>query len=124
MANGDPTQIGYLSSRQYNRGFFEYVRDFNLNFLALPALPSRVLPGASGDPEVVVRAVATPAQGTWLAVVNTGWGEKKSITIKLPATTRCLDAVTGRELAAPAGTIELTLRPCQLRALRLPDYQP
>ena len=39
MANGDPTMIGYLVGNNFERGFPMYVRDFNANFLALPALP-------------------------------------------------------------------------------------
>lgn len=119
MANGDPTQLGYLSGRQYNRGFFEYVRDFNQNFLALPSLPSKVVEGAAPDPEVVVRAIEAGAQGTWLAVVNTGLSEKKAIRIKLPVSGRCSDAVTGKELAVKGQCVEFALRPCQLRALRI-----
>ena len=57
MANGDPTMIGYLVGSNYGRGFPGYVRDFNANFLALPALPStdragcRLRPGHRRAPD-------------------------------------------------------------------------
>jgi hypothetical protein len=55
VANGDPRYIGYLNGNTMVRGFPQYVRAFNAAFLALPALPSKVLGNASSDPEVVVR---------------------------------------------------------------------
>ena len=45
MANGDPTMLGYLLGGNFGRGFPQYVREFNANFLALPALPSERLVG-------------------------------------------------------------------------------
>ena len=49
MAHGDPTMIGYLVGCNFGRGFPQYVRNFNANFLALPALPSQVVPQAASD---------------------------------------------------------------------------
>ena len=49
-------QLGYLLGGNLGRGFPQYVREFNANFLALPALPSERLSGASDDKEIVVRA--------------------------------------------------------------------
>ena len=49
MAHGDPTMIGYLTGGNFGRGFPGYVRNFNANFLALPALPSTIVPGAASD---------------------------------------------------------------------------
>ncbi len=122
MANGDPTMIGYLSGGNYSRGFPQYVRSFNANFLALPALPSRVLADAAADPEVVVRAIATERHGTYLAVVNTGSTAKAEVAIKLPAGGQLVAAVGGQPLPSQGGTVRLALHPCQLLALRLlPD---
>jgi len=77
MANGDPTMIGYLVGGNFGRGFPTYVRAFNVNFLALPALPSKVVKGAASDDEVVVRRIDTDKHGTWIAVVNTSLHGKR-----------------------------------------------
>lgn len=118
MANGDPTHIGYLVGSCFNRGFPEYVRDFNAAFLSLPALPSRRLDDACADREIVVRIIETAAHGCWLAVVNTGWSAK-SAKIILPRTGSLSDAVTGAPLAVAGNTVAIDMAPCQLRALRL-----
>ncbi|MCR4413153.1 MAG: hypothetical protein NUV77_12095, partial [Thermoguttaceae bacterium] len=119
MAHGDPTRIGYLTGGNFGRGFPRYVRDFNANFLALPALPSQRLPEACADPEVVVRAIRTPRHGTYLAVVNTGLASKPRARVRLPERGRATDAATGSPLAAPDQTVELDLGPCQLRAIHV-----
>ena len=123
VANGDPYYLGYLTASAFNPGFPEYVRPFYAAFVALPALPSRVVPNAAGaDPEVVVRAIATPKNGTYFAVVNTGLAEKANVSVRLPAGTRgkVTDAATGKEVAASSGTVRLTLAPCSLTSLHVP----
>lgn len=128
MANGDPRLIGYLASNSFNRGFPEYARAFNAAFLSLPALPSRVLPGASGaDPAVVVRAIDAGKHGTYLAVVNTGLAAKKGVAVRLPAGAGAavVDAPTGAALRSAGGALRLDLGPCEMRALRiLPPAAP
>jgi hypothetical protein len=119
VANGDPTYIGYLSGGTFARGFPEYARDFNTAFLALPALPSKLLPGAASDSEVAVRSITTPDHGTYLAIVNTGLDDKQDVTITLPAQGTVTDAATGQPLEAPGGKLTMSLYPCQLRALRI-----
>jgi len=123
VARGDPRYIGYLSSSSFNRGFPEHVRRFNAAFLALPALPSRLLPGASGDPGIVVREIRTERHGTWLAVVNTGLGKKKDVAIGLPAAAvrggRVTDAATGEAVQTRRGALTLTLGPCELRSFHI-----
>ncbi|QSQ17741.1 hypothetical protein [Myxococcus landrumensis] len=86
VANGDPTLLGYLEASSISRGFPEYTRDFHAAFLALPALPSTVVPGAASDAEVVVRKMTT-AQGNFYAVVNTSMQSKEGIDITLPGET-------------------------------------
>ncbi|MBE3069431.1 MAG: hypothetical protein IMZ66_04255, partial [Planctomycetes bacterium] len=119
VANGDPRYIGYLMGNSYSRGFPEYVRAFNAAFLSLPALPSTVAAGAASDPEVVVRTIKTPKHGTYLAVVNTSMGEKRSVTVTLPATGRLTDAATGAAMTATDGKITLTMYSGELRTLRV-----
>ena len=119
MAHGDPRFLGYLTASRFNRGFPEYVRDFNAAFLALPALPSKVLKEACADPEVVVRAIETKRNGVYLAVVNTGLTAKRNVSIALPAKGKVTDAATGQTLTASDGRLRLSLAPCQLRAIQL-----
>ena len=119
VAHGDPRYIGYLSGNSFNRGYPEHARAFNAAFLALPALPGKRLPGATSDPEVVVRAIPTPRHGTWLAVVNTGFSAKHAVQIRLPEAGRTTDAATGEPLEAKDGSLTLPLGPCQLRALHI-----
>lgn len=118
VAYGDPDYLGYLSSHNFNRGFPEYTRAFNANYLALPALPSEVLKGASPDAEVVVRAIKTKANGTYLAIVNTGLADK-SVSITLPGKGTVTEAVTGKTLAAVNGKLQISLYPCELRTVKL-----
>ncbi len=118
MANGDPTYIGYLVGSNFQRGFPKYVRHFNAAFLSLPALPSKVVKGAASDDAVVVRSIATPKDGTYLAIVNTAMTDKAEIQVKMPAG-RITDAATGEVLKASDGALTLSLYPYELRAVHV-----
>ena len=115
VANGDPTEFGYLSGNNFERGFPTYARAFNTAFLSLPALPSVVVANASSDKEVVVRQITTPANGTYYAVVNTGLTAKKAVKIKLPKGGAVVDAAT-RKTVGKGDTITMDLYPCELQA--------
>jgi len=119
VANGDPTMIGYLSGGNFGRGFPKYVRNFNAAYLALPALPSRVLPGAASDPAVVVREIKTDRHGMYLAVVNTAPTARTNVAVSLPANGTVTDAVTGEALPVASGKLTLSFYPYQLRAIRV-----
>ncbi len=119
VANGDPTYLGYLAASAFNHGFPEYARPFFAAFLALPALPSTVVPGAASDPEVVVRSIPAKGHGTYLAVVNTGLAPKEGVTITLPAQGTVTDAATGKPLPVSGGKVRLTMTPCSLQALQI-----
>jgi hypothetical protein len=119
VAFGDPRFIGYLAGNSFNRGFPEYARDFNAAFLSLPALPSHIVPGAASHEEVIVRRIPAGQHGTWLAVVNTGFTEKRDVRIVLPDRGNVTDAPTGRALPAAGGKVTLSLYPGQLVALRV-----
>ena len=120
MANGDPVNIGYLTGSNYTRGFPGPVVEFNRNFLALPALPSRRLPNACDDLEVTVRAIDC-ATGTYLAIVHTGWREKRDVRLRLPAGIADVADVDGHVLAVTDGILVLPhLLPWQLLTFRPP----
>jgi hypothetical protein len=117
MAYGNPTQIGYLTGGNFGRGFSRYARDFNANFLALPALPAQRLEGAAADPRVVVQAIAAGANGTYLAVVNTGMTAAPAVRVKLPAAGPAQALASGETLAVVNGAVTVDLRPFQLLAI-------
>jgi hypothetical protein len=119
MANGNPRSIGYLAANSFNRGFPQYVRNFNAAFLSLPALPSSRVPEASPDPDVVVRKIDAGAHGTYYAVVNTGFQSKKSLKLNLAPVGRITNAATGEQLTATGAGVSVDLYPCQLLALRI-----
>ncbi|MBW3635139.1 MAG: hypothetical protein KY445_01580 [Armatimonadetes bacterium] len=118
MAYGDPRYIGYLAASSFNRGFPEYVRNFNAAFLSLPALPSEILPAAATDAEVVVRSIKTPQHGTYLSIVNVGF-ENKNVSIKLPIQGKIRDAASGKELITTNGNLQLSLYPCELKSVHI-----
>jgi len=118
LAHGDPTMIGYLVGCNFGRGFPTYARNFNAHYLALPALPSQILPNACDDKHITVRRIDTDKQGSWLAIINTGLSGHRRVTIKVPSG-RITDAVTGEALNATNDHVSLVLYPCQLRTLRI-----
>ncbi|HCE46670.1 MAG TPA: hypothetical protein DET40_24240 [Lentisphaeria bacterium] len=117
VANGDPRYIGYLNGNTMARGFPQYVRAFNAAFLALPALPSKVVENAASDPEVVVREIPAGKDGSYLAVVNTGFNPKKDVVINIPKCTKLVDSVTGAELKMADGKLTVSMYPGELRAM-------
>ncbi|RKH17371.1 hypothetical protein, partial [Corallococcus sp. CA031C] len=119
VANGDPRFLGSLSSASFNQGFPEYARAFNQAFLSLPALPGQLVPNAASNPAVVVRAINAAAQGTWLAVVNTGVRQVDDVVITLPVAGTVRDAVTGATVPTVNGGLTLSMHPAQLRSFRI-----
>lgn len=113
LANGDPRFIGYLNSNNMQRGFPEYVRAFNQAFLALPALPSTLLKDAASNPEVVVRAIRTPKNGNWFAIINTSLKDAVDVRLheKLAAIPGMRDYITTKAVDPKA---PLTLYPGQV----------
>ena len=115
VASGDPTMFGYLAGNNFGRGFPVYARNFNANFLALPALPSKLVPEASSDPEVVVRSIETPGKRHF-AVVNTSKNPKREIAIKTGG--NVVTALAGGEpVPNEGGTVKLDFYPFQLISL-------
>jgi hypothetical protein len=119
MATGDPTMIGYLVGSNFGRGFPAEVRDFNANFLALPALPSVLVTDASSHPAVAVRVIDAGKYGRYLSVVNTGALALSDIRIRVPGLTPVTAVASGRVVERKDGSITLNLKPCQLLTLRV-----
>lgn len=118
MANGDPTMIGYLVGNNFGRGFPLYVRNFNAAFLALPALPSRIVKGASSDPNIVVREIRTDKHGTWYALVNTGMRDARDVSIRLAGGGSLMQAVTGKPIAVSGDAVRASFYPYELKTWR------
>jgi len=124
MANGDPVNLGYLMGSNYTRGFPEPVREFNRNFLSLPALPSIVVKGACSDPEVILKEIDCSKYGVkakYYALVHVGWKEKRDVTVKIPeANGEIVLPAYGNTLPVKNGVILFKkLKPLQLIAMRL-----
>ena len=117
MANGDPRYIGYLASSAFNKASLPYVREFNANFLALPALPSEIVNDATNDAEVVVRRIDTENNGTYLAIINTGLTDKFDVKVKLPFQADAMDAATGNILQSGTSEIVIDMYPAHLKSL-------
>lgn len=117
VAFGGPTNIAYLSGSSWSTGFPEVLRRFNQAFLAVPALPSKIVEGASSDPEVVVRETTTPKDGTYYYVVNTAMGRKTGVTVKFPAKGAITNLVTNTREAGEE--LKLDLDSADLRAYRV-----
>lgn len=119
MAYGDPHYIGYLAASAFNRCFPEYTRMFNAAFLALPALPSKILSSACIDPDIVVRAIETDRHGTYLAVVNVGLVRKNNVVISLPISGRLTNLVSGETISVTNDKLNIEFYPCELKALHI-----
>lgn len=100
LANGNPYHIAYLESSSFSRGFPEYVRRFNAALRSLPAVPAVTVAGATTTSEVVVRAYATPNDGTYYAVINTSLVAKSAVTVTLPGTGSVSDLLARAPLAS------------------------
>lgn len=117
FANGDPKYFGYLASNNFNRGNPYYVRRFNASFLALPALPSVKDARFCLSPDVVVRRIDTPANGTYLGAVHLG-RKRADVTLSLPEPGILLDAVSGEAISTDGQELVLTMDPYELRSFR------
>ena len=121
MANGDPVNLGYLMGSNFTRGFPGPVREFNVNFLALPALPSKVVPDACGDPDVVVREIDCTrwGRGRYFAIVHRGWTEKRNVAVRLPGVSSVTVLESGRTARLRDSTLPMaTLQPWRLISLK------
>jgi hypothetical protein len=119
LANGDPTMIGYLMGNNFGRGFPFYVRDFNANFLALPALPSQRVDNGCSDPAVAMRVIDAGKHGLYVSVVNTATSERRQVRVNVPGKGVVTALASGAVVARTGGAVMLDLRPYQLVALRV-----
>ncbi len=96
------------------------MQEFNRNFLALPALPSKKLEGAADQPDVTVRLIDCSAKGAgkYFAVVHTGYTGKKGVKIKVPGGIQALTDINGQRYAVKDGVATIPeMLPWQLLTL-------
>ena len=70
MAYSDPTMLGYLFGSNLCRTDSTYVREFNLNFLSLPAMKGVATRGGAWPDTLTVRKYAVAADTNYWAVIN------------------------------------------------------
>lgn len=120
VAYGDPHFLGYLSGYTYVSGFPEYTLRFNLNFLALPALPSKTLDGVASHDDVVVREIKTDDHGSYFAVINVGYERVENVTLRLPGRGSVVNAVD-EQIVGQGDAVTISLDPAELRSLHRPQ---
>ena len=123
MAYGDPVNIGYLMGYNFGRGFPDAVRDFNRNFLALPAMPSKVVKGACDSPDVFLREIdcskVVPGK-KYYALVHTGRTPKNGVVVRFPGSPATIRlAAWDKSVKTDGGSVKLTMKPWQLLAFEL-----
>jgi hypothetical protein len=114
VAYGDPRNLGFLAAANFSTGFPLELRRFIRAFVAVPALPSRVVPGAASDADVVVREIPAERHGTYYFVVNTSWHAKPRVRVTLPRAGAVTELVASRR--SNEQTVVLDLQPAELRA--------
>ena len=121
MAVSDPTILGYLFGSNLDRLDAPYVREFNLNFLSLPATNSTVLLGGTCADPVTVRRWTTSAGSYW-AVINVTARPVSGAYGLQTAKTRVWRTVDWREEEVSGGSVALALEPYQM--ICLTDVEP
>ncbi len=119
MVHGDPYFIGYLTGSTYTRGFPHAVREFNANFLALPALPSYPVSRACSDPDVILRRIDTSSGKVYFALIHIGAERKRKIEIHFPEDVSHLQSIVDNKSISTQGNVTvLDFEPYQLIAVQ------
>ncbi len=121
MAVNDPTILGYLFGSNLDRLDAPYVREFNLNFLSLPATASTVLLGGTFSDPVTVRRWTTAAGSYWAVINVTARPVSGSYDLQT-SKTRVWRTLDWREEHVSGGRISLALQPYQM--ICLTDVEP
>lgn len=121
MANGDPANLGYLVGSTFSRGFPGPVREFNLNFLALPALPAAKVGKACDNPDVTLKMIDATKRGSgcYFYLTHEGYRPVENVVVRFPKDVRNVRAIVGGETYAVGADGSVTLprlEPWQLLA--------
>ena len=120
MTYGDPVNIGYLVGSTFSRGFPGPVREFNANYLALPAIKSEKFKKSCDDKDVTLRMIDCGDKGRFFYIVHKGFLPKKDVAIHFPKGTGTLRAIVSGEEYTPdqQGVVVVDeLKPVQLLSL-------
>lgn len=115
MATWDPNMFGYLFGSEVDRLDATYVREFNLNFLSLPATQSEVLSGGGWGHDITVRRWTTAAGHYW-AVINTGYNAFSGDLNFDTSVAKVYRTVGGEEVPISDGRAHVTMEPLQMIA--------
>ena len=113
MAYDDPTMLAYLFTANLVRNDSTYVREFNLNYLSLPALKGEVLVGGGWPDTFTVRRWVTD-KGTYWAVINCDVRPWSGTVDFRTDADQIWYTVTGQPLPLSGGKAHLELEPFQM----------
>ena len=113
MAYDDPTMLAYLFTANLVRNDSTYVREFNLNYLSLPALKGEVLVGGGWPDTFTVRRYVTD-KGTYWAVINCDSKPWNGTVDFRTDASQIWYTVSGQPLPLSGGKATLSLEPFQM----------
>ena len=113
MAYDDPTMLAYLFTANLVRNDSTYVREFNLNYLSLPALKGEVLVGGGWPDPFTVRRYVTD-KGTYWAVINCDSKPWNGTVDFRTEASQIWYTVSGQPLPLSGGKATLSLEPFQM----------
>jgi beta-glucanase (GH16 family) len=120
MALNDPTDIGYLYGAAMETAYAPAMREFNRNFLALPAKKGTVMQGGAWGALQTVRRYDTDKGVTYWALVNTSADPvtaEFTLSSNASELSRVAASVDGTVYPVTQGKVSLTMQPMQLLAL-------
>jgi len=121
MAYNDPTMLAYLFTANLVRNDSTYVREFNLNYLSLPALKGEAIRGGCWSETFTVRRYVT-SKGTYWAVINCDVREWSGTVDFKTDKTEIWYTVSGQRVALSGGKAALRLEPFQMVCFK--DVEP
>lgn len=113
MAYDDPTMLAYLFTANLVRNDSTYVREFNLNYLSLPAMKGEVLVGGGWPETFTVRRYVTD-KGTYWAVINCDSKPWSGTVDFRTEASQIWYTVSGQPLPLSSGKATLSLEPFQM----------
>lgn len=119
VALNDPTDLGYLFGAALETTSVAAMREFHLNFLALPAVRGRVMHGGVRCALQTVRRYDTE-KGVYFAVVNTSTEPVTAafqLSLDRAELTSVAESVGGTVHPVRDGRVTLSLKPLQLLTL-------
>lgn len=113
MAYDDPTMLAYLFTANLVRNDSTYVREFNLNYLSLPAMKGEVLVGGGWPETFTVRRYVTD-KGIYWAVINCDSKPWSGTVDFRTEASQIWYTVSGQPLPLSGGKATLSLEPFQM----------